>query len=122
MSRNVSAHGMLDFDGRFHRQGVFWDLLAGASFGGSTAEAVSRFRCRRAGPPARHSGGHGRGARIFFGVGVLSEVSDAIYSLHLHSLAHAPWKQLGSMCARSFCVPKFGVASAPRELWAVLCH
>ncbi len=49
-------HG-LDFDGRIHRQGVFWDLRTGASFGTSTAEVVSRVRCRRAGLPARHSGG-----------------------------------------------------------------
>jgi hypothetical protein len=48
------------------------------------------------------------------------EVSAASHSLCLHSLAHAPWQQLGSMCARAFCVPKFEVATAPRELWAAL--
>ena len=64
----------------------------------------------------------GRGARIFFGAGALSEVSDASHSLRLHSIAHAPWQPLGSMRARAFCGAKFEVGSPRRELLAVFCH
>jgi hypothetical protein len=84
------------------------------------AEDVSRLRCRRAGPPARHSGGAWTWERIFFAVGAQSEVSAAIHSLCLHSVVLALWQQLGCVCARAFCVSKFAVRGLPRELWATL--
>ena len=44
----------------------------------------------------------------------------AIHSLRLHSMGLAPWEQLGSMCARAFCVSKFEVGGPPRELLAAV--
>ena len=108
---------MLDFDGRFHRQGVFWDLRTGASFGGSTAEAVSRLRCRRGGPSARHSGGAWTWGDFFSG-GAQSEVSAVIYTLHVGVVGLAPWQHFGSMRCPAFSVSKFAFGTPPRERWA----
>ena len=111
---------MLDFDGRCNRPDVARNVATGASFGRSTAEAVSRLGCQRAGPPARHSGGVWICRADFFSGGAPSEVSAASHSLHLHSIGLAPSQPLGSMCARGFCVPKFELGGPPRELLAAM--
>jgi len=47
-----------------------------------------------------------------------SSSSAASHSRRLHSVVLALWQQLGCVCARALCVPKFAVGGCPRELWA----
>jgi hypothetical protein len=100
---------MVDLDGRRNRPAVVREVGSSVSFGRSTAEASSRLWCRRAGLPARRSGGAWTWAWIFFAGGARREVCDVMHSLHIHSIVLAPWQQLGCMCCRAFCVSKFEV-------------
>ena len=109
---------MLDFDGRCNRPDVARNVATGASFGRSTAEAVSRLRSQRAGPPARHSGGVWICRADFFSGGAPSEVSAASHFLHMGVVGLAPWQPLGCMRCPAFSVSKFAFGTPPRERWA----
>jgi len=106
---------MLDFDGRCNRPDVARNVATGASFGRSTAEAVSRLGCQRAGPPARHSGGVWICRADFFSGGAPSEVSAASHFLHMGVVGLAPWQPLGCMRCPAFSVSKFAFGTPPRE-------
>ena len=56
------------------------------------------------------------------GSGNANSSSGASHSLRLHSVVLALWQQLGCVCARALCVPKFAVGGCPRELWSTFSH